>query len=105
MRPQQDRGDPTKLAIPSGSAHRRICSPLRTFSRTFIQQVMKKPTPVELGYHMPAEWRRHHATWLTWPKDPLTWPDRVPLVEDIFLQMMAALTPHETVNLLVDNAD
>ncbi len=65
---------------------------------------MKKPTPAELGYHMPAEWRRHQATWLTWPKDPLTWPDRVPLVEDIFLQMMAALAPHETVNLLVDNA-
>jgi agmatine deiminase len=66
---------------------------------------MKKPTPTELGYHMPAEWRRHQATWLTWPKDPLTWPDRVPLVEDIFLQMMAALAPHEQVNLLVDNAE
>jgi agmatine deiminase len=65
---------------------------------------MTKPTPAELGYHMPAEWRRHQATWLTWPKDPLTWPERVPLVEDIFLQMMATLAPHETVNLLVDNA-
>jgi agmatine deiminase len=66
---------------------------------------MKKPTPAELGYHMPAEWRGHQATWLTWPTDPLTWPDRVPLVEDIFLQMMAALSPHESVNLLVDNAE
>jgi agmatine deiminase len=60
-------------------------------------------TPAELGYHMPAEWRRHAATWLTWPKDPLTWPDRVPQVEEIYLQMMAALTPNETVHLLVDN--
>jgi agmatine deiminase len=66
---------------------------------------MKKPTPAELGYHMPAEWRRHQATWLAWPKDPLTWPDRVPLVEAIFLQMMAALAPFETVNLLVDDAE
>lgn len=66
---------------------------------------MKKPTPAELGYHMPSEWRRHQATWLTWPKDPLTWPDRVPLVEDIFLQMMAALTPYEAVNLLVDDEE
>lgn len=65
----------------------------------------KKPTPAQLGYHMPAEWRQHQATWLAWPKDPLTWPDRVPLVEDIFLQMMAALAPHETVNLLVDSAE
>src|SRR2546425_1393556 len=62
------------------------------------------PTPVELGYRMPAEWHRHSATWLSWPKDPETWPDRVPQVEEIFLQMMQALAPHETVNLLVDDA-
>ena len=52
---------------------------------------------------MPAEWHRHRATWLTWPKDPETWPDRVPQVQEIFLQMMAALAPHEIVNLLVDD--
>ena len=62
------------------------------------------PTPAELGYMMPAEWRRHAATWLSWPKDPETWPDRVPQVEEIFLQMMAALAPQEIVNLLVDDA-
>ncbi len=66
---------------------------------------MKKPTPAELGYFMPAEWNRHDATWLSWPKDPLTWPDRVPQVEEIFLQMMAALAPQEAVNLLVDDAE
>ena len=66
---------------------------------------MKKPTPAELGYFMPAEWKRHDATWLSWPKDPLTWPERVPQVEEIFLKMMAALTPHEVVNLLVDDAE
>ena len=54
---------------------------------------------------MPAEWHRHSATWLTWPKDPETWPDRVPQVEEIFLQMMRALAPHEIVNLLVDDEE
>ena len=54
---------------------------------------------------MPAEWHRHSATWLSWPKDPETWPDRVPQVEKIFLEMMAALAPGETVNLLVDNEE
>lgn len=63
---------------------------------------MKHATPAELGYRMPAEWHHHTSTWLAWPKDPLTWPDRVPLVEKIFLEMIAALAPHETVNLLVD---
>ena len=63
------------------------------------------PTPVELGYRMPAEWHRHSATWLSWPKDPETWPDRVPQVEEIYLKMMAALAPHEIVNLLVDDEE
>lgn len=62
------------------------------------------PTPAELGYCMPAEWQRHTATWLTWPKDPETWPDRVPQAEQIFLKIMAALSPHERINLLVDDA-
>ena len=66
---------------------------------------MNQPTPVELGYFMPAEWQRHTATWLSWPKDPLTWPERVPQVEEIFLQMMGALAPYEVVNLLVDDAE
>lgn len=61
------------------------------------------PTPADLGYYMPAEWHPHAATWLTWPKDPETWPDRVPQVQEIFLQMMAALAPQEIVNLLVDD--
>src|SRR5215813_775428 len=64
---------------------------------------MTSPTPAELGYRMPAEWQRHAATWLSWPKDPETWPDRVPQVQEIFLRMIAALSPHEVVNLLVDD--
>ena len=62
-------------------------------------------TPAELGYRMPAEWHRHSGTWLTWPKDPETWPDRVPQVQEIFIQMMAALAPNEIVNLLVDDEE
>jgi len=62
-------------------------------------------TPAELGFFMPAEWHRHAATWLSWPKDPETWPNRVDQVEEVFLQMMAALAPHETVNLLVDSLE
>ena len=62
-------------------------------------------TPAALGFYMPAEWHPHQATWLSWPKDPETWPDRVMQVQEIYLQMIAALTPHETVNLLVDDVE
>jgi agmatine deiminase len=63
----------------------------------------RQQTPRELGYRMPAEWHPHTATWLAWPKDPETWPDRVPRAEAAFLEIIAALAPGETVNLLVDD--
>jgi len=62
------------------------------------------PTPADLGFSMPAEWLRHDATWLAWPKDPVTWPDRVPLAQSIFLQMITLLSAQERVELLVDDA-
>lgn len=62
-------------------------------------------TPAALGFYMPAEWHPHTATWLTWPKDPVTWPDRVPQVQEIYLQMLEALTPSEIVNLLIDDQE
>jgi len=63
----------------------------------------QQETPATAGFYMPAEWHPHAGTWLTWPKDPETWPDRVSQVEEIYLEMIAALAPHETVNLLVDD--
>jgi agmatine deiminase len=65
--------------------------------------VKENSSPSELGYRMPAEWEPHEATWLSWPKDPVTWPDRVPQVQEIFAQMIEALTAYERVNLLVDD--
>ncbi len=67
--------------------------------------VSQQKTPAELGFYMPAEWRAHAGTWLTWPKDPETWPGRVERVEEIYLEIIAALAPHETVNVLVDDAE
>ena len=62
-------------------------------------------TPAALGFHMPAEWHPHDSTWLSWPKDPDTWPDRVTQVEEIYLQIIEALTPHEIVNMLVNDIE
>ena len=34
-------------------------------------------TPKEQGYYMPAEWAEHEATWLTYPKNPDSWPGKI----------------------------
>lgn len=61
-------------------------------------------TPSELGYSMPAEWARHESTWLSWPKNPLTFPPEVlPKVEASYVQMVEAIAKGEGVNILVDD--
>lgn len=53
---------------------------------------------------MPAEWSPHSATWLSWPKNELTFPSgTLAGVESIYCQMIAGLQPWEKVKLLVDN--
>ncbi|HVO77743.1 MAG TPA: agmatine deiminase family protein, partial [Methanomassiliicoccales archaeon] len=65
---------------------------------------MKLETPRSLGYRMPAEWERHEATWLSWPKNRLTFPDEViGNVERIYVQMIEALSWDEKVKVLVDD--
>lgn len=50
---------------------------------------------------MPAEWAPHEATWLAWPRDPLTWVAGIEAAEQAFLAMTQALVPGERVDLLV----
>ncbi len=65
---------------------------------------MNEKTPFELGFRMPAEWEKHAATWLSWPKDPLTFPEKIiDRVEEIYVEMIEALQKGERVELLVDD--
>ena len=52
---------------------------------------------------MPAEWARHRATWLAWPHNLETWPTHLEKVRAVWVQMICALSPHEQVNLLVND--
>ncbi|HXG53596.1 MAG TPA: agmatine deiminase family protein [candidate division Zixibacteria bacterium] len=65
---------------------------------------LKSDTPRSLGYAMPAEWAPHEATWLSWPHNSQTWPTQIERVRAAWATMAAALTPHERVCLLVNDA-
>lgn len=56
-------------------------------------------------YLMPAEWAQHRATWLAWPYDEETFPDRVEKVETALARMINALNKSERVELLVLNEE
>jgi agmatine deiminase len=52
-------------------------------------------------FRMPAEWEKHKATWLSWPHDTITFPDRVKKAEWAFIKIIQALHQSEQIELLV----
>jgi len=64
---------------------------------------MKNQTPVDLGFHMPAEWEKHEATWIAWPHNQIDWPDKVDAVRWAYGEMVRQIAPGEIVRILVNN--
>lgn len=61
-------------------------------------------TPRDLGYHMPAEWAPHQATWLSWPHKEASWPGKLDAVLPVYAQAVAALARFEPVHINVNDA-
>ena len=60
-------------------------------------------TPRESGYYMPAEWHRHEATWLTYPKNPDSWPGKIETIYPSYHLFVKILAENETVHINVDD--
>lgn len=58
-------------------------------------------TPAAQGYAMPPEWAPQAAVWLTWPLNPETWPGRLPLLQETWARLTAALAPFVPVRINV----
>lgn len=56
--------------------------------------------PARLGYRWPAEWEPHAATWLSWPRNPNTWPGKFQPVPEKFAAFVSLLAQHEPVHIL-----
>ena len=62
-----------------------------------------QPTPRSLGYRMPAEWERHQATWLAWPRERTDWPGKFDTILWVFADIVCHLSRVEDVNIVVGN--
>lgn len=60
-------------------------------------------TPKELGYYMPAEWAKHEATWLTYPKNPDSWPGKIETIYPSYHLFVKTLAEGERVHINVDD--
>ncbi|MDX1946839.1 MAG: agmatine deiminase family protein [Pirellulaceae bacterium] len=57
-------------------------------------------TPAALGYRWPAEWEPQASVWLSWPRNPATWPDHFEPVPGEFAQFVRLLAEYQPVNIL-----
>src|SRR5271155_3895023 len=62
-------------------------------------------TPQALGFHMPAEWEPHEATWLGWPHELTDWPGKFAPIPWAFAEIVRHLSQVERVYLLVENRE
>lgn len=62
------------------------------------------PTPKELGYHFPAEFETHVATWLSWPHKEESWPGKIDTIYHPYTQFIKVLTLSEKVRINVKDA-
>ncbi|HZL16441.1 MAG TPA: agmatine deiminase family protein, partial [Polyangia bacterium] len=62
------------------------------------------PTPLDLGFRMPAEWEPHAATWIAWPHERRDWPGKLAPIPWVYGEVVRHLTRGERVRILVQDA-
>jgi agmatine deiminase len=61
-------------------------------------------TPKELGYHFPAEWEKHRATWLSWPHKEASWPGKIKSIYPRYAEFIKIISEGERVCINVANS-
>lgn len=57
--------------------------------------------PKELGFHFPAEFATHDATWLSWPHKEASWPGKIEAIYPIYSEFIKRVAEGENVNINV----
>ncbi len=59
--------------------------------------------PAQQGFRMPAEWERHEATWLAWPRSEHDWPRKTAPIPWVFAEIVRKILPGEKVRILASS--
>ena len=61
-------------------------------------------TPQQLGFHFPAEWHPHRATWLTFPHNEASWQgDKLARMRPQYLNFIKAISQGEKVGIVAND--
>lgn len=59
-------------------------------------------SPKTMGFHMPAEYEKHHGTLMIWPTRPGSWPFEAKAAKEAFSRIIQVISESEQVYLLVE---
>ncbi|MDR0789268.1 MAG: agmatine deiminase family protein, partial [Bacteroidales bacterium] len=59
------------------------------------------PTPKEQGFFFPAEWHKHTSTWLSYPHNEASFPDKIQTIFPFYNQFVKQISKGEVVNINV----
>ncbi|MBU2228122.1 MAG: agmatine deiminase family protein [Proteobacteria bacterium] len=62
----------------------------------------QQTTPAGLGFHMPAEWEPHEATWIGWPFHRSDWPGKIAPIPWVYGEIVRKIVPGEIVRIIVN---
>jgi agmatine deiminase len=62
-------------------------------------------TPKQLGYHFPAEFEPHEATWLSWPHKEASWPGKIQTIYKPYAEFITAVAEGEKVRINVNDEE
>jgi agmatine deiminase len=57
--------------------------------------------PNDLGYHFPAEFAPHEATWLSWPHKEASWPGKIETIFPVYAEFIKRVAEGEKVRINV----
>jgi agmatine deiminase len=57
-------------------------------------------SPAALGFHLPAEWEPHEATWIAWPHNVTDWPGRFAPIPWVYSEFVRKIAPGEIVRII-----
>ena len=58
-------------------------------------------SPLEAGFHMPAEWEPHRCCWMAWPVEEEIWGEYLPQCQQEYASVARAIAGYEPVHVLV----
>src|SRR4051794_4942222 len=60
-------------------------------------------SPKKKGFHFPAEWVKHEATWLSWPHKEASWPGKLHTIYKPYCEFIKVVAEGEKVRININD--